>query len=104
VKNSAQTNRHYENNGHLAVNQYTHACTLTHARTHHGLTAIFHVNLSLPVSVPVFSALLVGRQEEHLPCKKLSNEVLAWFSLERDANDLHMVQLMPLPPHHLLLH
>jgi len=23
--------------------------------------------------------------------------------LERDANDLHMVQLMPLPPHHLLL-
>jgi len=24
--------------------------------------------------------------------------------LERDASDLHMVQLMPLPPHHLLLH
>jgi len=24
--------------------------------------------------------------------------------LERGANDLHMVQLMPLPPHHLLLH
>ena len=24
--------------------------------------------------------------------------------LERVANDLHMVQLMPLPPHHLLLH
>ena len=23
--------------------------------------------------------------------------------LERGANDLHMVQLMPLPPHHLLL-
>ena len=23
--------------------------------------------------------------------------------LERDANDLHMVQLMPLPPHHVLL-
>ena len=23
--------------------------------------------------------------------------------LERDADDLHMVQLMPLPPHHLLL-
>jgi len=22
--------------------------------------------------------------------------------LERDANDLHMVQLMPLPPHYLL--
>jgi len=24
--------------------------------------------------------------------------------LEQDANDLHMVQLMPLPHHHLLLH
>ena len=24
--------------------------------------------------------------------------------LERGANDLHMVQLMPLPPRHLLLH
>jgi len=23
--------------------------------------------------------------------------------LDRGANDLHMVQLMPLPPHHLLL-
>jgi len=23
--------------------------------------------------------------------------------LDQDANDLHMVQLMPLPPHHLLL-
>ena len=26
------------------------------------------------------------------------------FCLEQGANDLHMVQLMPLPPHHLLLH
>jgi len=26
------------------------------------------------------------------------------ISMEQDANDLHMVQLMPLPPHHLLLH
>ena len=24
--------------------------------------------------------------------------------LQRGANNLHMVQLMPLPPHHLLLH
>jgi len=24
--------------------------------------------------------------------------------LERGANDLHMVHLMPLPPHHFLLH
>jgi len=27
-----------------------------------------------------------------------------WHQLERGANDLQMVQLMPLPPHHLLLH
>jgi len=46
-----------------------------------------------------FSALtlLVGRQEGHPACKKLSGGVLAWLScLERGA-DLHMVQLMPLP-------
>jgi len=49
---------------------------------------------------------LVGRQEEHPARKKLSDGVLAWLSvwtLECGANDLHMVQLMPLPPHHLLL-
>jgi len=49
-----------------------------------------------------FSAvtLLAGRQEEHPACN--------WrgYSLEQAANDLHMIQLMPLPvpPHHLLLH
>jgi len=46
-----------------------------------------------------FSALtlLVGRQEGHAVCKKLSGGVLAWLScLEQDA-DLHMAQLMPLP-------
>jgi len=33
----------------------------------------------------------------------LSDEVLAWLSvLEQGANDLHMVQLMPLSPHHLI--
>jgi len=44
-----------------------------------------------------FSALtlLVGRQEGHLACKKLSGGVLAW-RLELGA-DLHMAQLMPLP-------
>jgi len=43
-----------------------------------------------------FSALtlLVGRQEGHPACKKLSGGVLAWFCLERVAN-LHMAQLMP---------
>jgi len=50
-----------------------------------------------------FSALtlLVGRQEEHPAYKRLSDEVLTWSSvgtLEWGANDLHMAQLMPLPP------
>jgi len=40
--------------------------------------------------------LLVGRQEGHPACKKLSGGVLAWLS-ERGA-DLHMaLQLMLLP-------
>ena len=52
-------------------------------------------------SARAFSALtlLVGRQEGHPACKKLSGGVLAWLSvwtLERSA-DLHMTQLMPLP-------
>jgi len=43
-----------------------------------------------------FSALtlLVGRQKEHLVCKKLTDVVLV--CLERDTDDLHMVHLMPL--------
>jgi len=49
--------------------------------------------------------LLVGRQEGHLACKKLV--VRHWhgcLSMERGVNDLHMVQVIPLPPHCLLLH
>jgi len=38
--------------------------------------------------------LLLGLQEGHPAFKK---------NLEQGANDLYMVQLMPLPPHHLLL-
>jgi len=41
--------------------------------------------------------LLVGQQEGHPACGVV-------FCLERRANDLHMVQLMPLSPHHVLLH
>jgi len=46
-----------------------------------------------------FSALmlLVGRQEGHPACKKMSGGVLALvICLERGA-DLHIAQLMPLP-------
>jgi len=47
--------------------------------------------------------LLVGQQEGNRACKT------EWWGsgmvicLERGANDLHMVQLMPLAHHHLLL-
>ena len=43
--------------------------------------------------------LLVGSQKEHPARKNLTDEVLSW--LERSANSFHMVQLMPVPPHHL---
>jgi len=50
-----------------------------------------------------FSALtlLVGRQEEHLVCKILCVELLMWLSIW---SKMHMIQLMPLPPYHLLLY
>jgi len=55
------------------------------------------------VAVIIFAfsalALLVGRRKEHPACKILSDEVVF---LERGANDLHVVQLMPLHPRHLL--
>jgi len=39
--------------------------------------------------------LLVGHQEEHLACKNLSDEVLAWLSVcEVQINVLHMVQIL----------
>jgi len=39
--------------------------------------------------------LLVGRQEEHPACKKLSGGMLAWLSAW--SADLHVAQQMPLP-------
>jgi len=50
------------------------------------------------VCVCVFSALtlLVGRQEGHSACRKLSGGMLAWLCLGQGA-DFHMAQLMPLP-------
>jgi len=43
----------------------------------------------------IFNALmlLVGRQEGHLACKRLSGGVLAWLSVWQ-GSDLHMAQLM----------
>jgi len=49
--------------------------------------------------------LMVGCYEEHVACKKIE----CWGAgmviyLQRGAKGLNMVQLMPPPPHHLLLH
>ena len=43
----------------------------------------FEYMLMLTLMLVAFSALmlLVGRQEGHLACKKLSGEVLAWLSV-----------------------
>jgi len=43
--------------------------------------------------------LLVGRQEGHLACKKLSGGVLAWLCVWSEVQTciMHMAQLMPLP-------
>jgi len=58
-----------------------------------------------------FSALtlLVGRQEEHPVCKNWMMRcwaagVVRPIGLAQGAHDLYVVQLMPLPWHHLLLH
>jgi len=46
-----------------------------------------------------FSALtlLVGQQEGHLACKKLSGRVLAWLSGWSEVHTWHVAQLLPLP-------
>ena len=53
----------------------------------------------LATATLAFSALmlLVGRQEGHLACKKLSGGMLAWLFCLGQGADLHMAQLMPLP-------
>jgi len=52
-----------------------------------------------------FSALtlLIGCQEGHLACKNWVVRYWCCCLSEWGANDLHMVQLMPLPPQRLLL-
>jgi len=55
--------------------------------------SMFYVVFFVVYSV-AFSALilLVGRQEAHPACKKLSDEVLAWLSVW---SEVQMVQLTP---------
>jgi len=55
-------------------------------------------------SMPVLWHCWLSVREGHPVCKKLSDEVLAWLSVwSKVQMILHEVQLMPLPPHHLLL-
>ena len=62
----------------------------------------YHTLCSICQMYCAFSALtlLVGRQEGHPACKKLSGEVLpvlVWFFSLKQGADLHVAQLMPLP-------
>jgi len=106
-------------------NHFTALCTMsrttrvshTHTHTHNRFTAgmeyvrVHHKWVQLSIikllwKLIAFSALtrLVGWQEGHLACKTEWWATGMVFCQERGANDLYMVQLMPLPPHHLLLH
>jgi len=51
------------------------------------------------LTLPAYSALtlLVGWQEGHPACKKLSGGVLAWLSVWSEVQTCIMAQLMPLP-------
>ena len=63
--------------------------------------------MTLQLSLNSISALtlLAGWQEEHLASKKTEwwGAGIVVICLEQGANDWHIVQLIPLPPHHLLL-
>ena len=55
-----------------------------------------------PMFLEQLKEALLGRQEDHPACKnEFCRRVVV--CLERGSNDLHMVQLMPLPPQSLLL-
>jgi len=51
------------------------------------------------LTLPAYSALtlLVGWQEGHPACKKLSGGVLAWLSVWSEVQTCIMAQLIPLP-------
>ena len=48
--------------------------------------------------------LLVGHHEEHPACKNEWWDAGVFICLKWGVNDLHIVQLMPLPSQHFLLH
>jgi len=61
------------------------------------LVAVFQVNRSYPVLLDIilFAHLLVGWQEGHPACKKLSSGLLAWLSVWSEMQTF--IWLMPLP-------
>jgi len=64
------------------------------------VTTCYNSNYVITIQLFAFSALtfLVGCQEEHPVCKKLTDEVLAWLPVESKVQIIcKMVQLMPLP-------
>ena len=61
---------------------------------------LFHSSCLLRCWV-AFSALTLGGRKNMRPIKNLIDEVLAQLSVCRGADNLHMVHLMLLPPHHL---
>jgi len=56
-----------------------------------------HVYASCFFTAITALTLLVGWQEEHLACKKLSGGSVSMAICLRRCADLHMAQLMPLP-------
>jgi len=69
-----------------------------------GLEGLLEIRTVLLYDDYAFSALtlLVGRQEGHPACKKLSGGVLAWLCGWSEVHTyLHMAQLMPLPLSHM---
>ena len=62
--------------------------------------------LLVRICLQCFNTVGLRQEEEHLACKKLTEYCGGGVvvCLERGANDLHMVELMLLPPSHLLLH
>ena len=65
-------------------------------------TCSIQLSCILLLLLEAFSALtlLVGRQEGHPARKNLTDKVLAWLFSGAKCS-LHMVQLMPLRPHHV---
>jgi len=50
----------------------------------------------------VLATFIIRHPRKYILVTALGGEVLTWLSIWKwGANDLHMVQLMPLPPHQL---